>query len=109
MTQAETLRWARGHFPRLRRHAVRWVYADTDWYGLFIPGLRSDTILVNLWNHVGEGSVQGEWLRGTLLHELIHCEQCTNGYQPSHGAYFVHRRDELMQLSGVYIPPGTPS
>ena len=109
MTHREIVQWARGFFPHLRRHAVRFVYAETDWYGLHIPGLRSDTILINLGNHVGEGYVQEEWAKGTLLHELIHCEQNTRGDNPSHGAYFVARRDELMALTGVFIPPGTPS
>lgn len=109
MNNKEIVAWARGFFPTVRRHVVRWVYTDTGWYGLYLPGIHSDTILVNAWNHVGEGCIQTEWLKGTLLHELIHCEQNARDIRIDHGAYFRARREELMQITGVFIPPGVPS
>lgn len=109
-TRKDDVRWARSLFPRLRRHVVRWAYADTDWYGLHLPGDHSDTVVVNLGNCVQpDGKFDWTFARGVLLHELIHVEQNTLAMRCDHGAYFRARREELMELTGVYIPPGTPS
>lgn len=116
MNRRKIERECRALFPKLRPCVVRWIEASfpdgESWHGLFCPGslkndsVRSDTILLNL--HYAEGEMgdrtMENFMRGILIHELIHLEQWTMGHNPSHGTYFKQRRAELRAKTGINIP-----
>lgn len=83
---------------KTRPVVLRAVDASTDWYGMFLPGPKSDTILLNL-DHADTERL----VRGTLLHELIHAEQMRATGVLDHGAYFQLRAAELRRRTGLPI------
>ena len=92
--------WNKAYRPwfRTRRLAVRSANVLEPWFGLFVPGVEADTILVNAHLCTTEALV-----RGTLLHELIHAEQHALDMPLDHGAYFTHRQQELAARTGLPI------
>jgi hypothetical protein len=90
-------------FKVLRPSVVRWVDCSADWYGFFMPGTRSDTIILNL-----DLVNTDDLIRGILLHELIHSEQHTLGLPLHHGRWFTRRRHQLERITGVSIHDGSP-
>lgn len=83
----------RPRFALTRPSQMRVVEVATDWMGLFLPGPRSGTVLINLANIDDEDAC-----RATILHELIHAEQWAAGLPLDHGAYFQNRRKEFEAL-----------
>jgi hypothetical protein len=94
MSPAAAFRAYKGLF-KTRRVALREVSTDTDWAGIFIPGTRSDTILIN--THLCPDIV------GTVLHELIHAEQAKLGVPTDHGSYFQARVAELREKHNLEV------
>lgn len=82
----------------LKRLVVRTCDVGDDWFGMYLPGPRSGTILVNL-HHADTPRL----VVGTVLHELIHAEQHALGMKMDHGPYFQQRRAELRKKGDFAI------
>ena len=92
-------RWF-GRYRRLfdLRRPVRMHLVDTSEpsFGEFWPGAEVDLILINRAYAETE-----EQVRGALLHELIHAEQCGLDLPLDHDDYFNRRAAELQAITGI--------
>ena len=92
-------RWF-GRYRRLfdlrRPVALHIVDTAEPSFGEFWPGQKVDLILVNVAHAVTE-----EQVRSTILHELIHAEQCGLDLALDHGDYFQRRAAEVKARTGI--------